>query len=123
MEEVTVHTLKARKRRQISRTASLLHYSLLLPLENFWTLTLVDLEAGPLTQGAGKHRQQKVVGAWGHTRAGSCRVVCDDWERTAGPAILILMLPFTLGKFQRKFLATFLSLSGLKRGQGRTQRL
>ena len=73
MEEVTVHRLKARKRGQISRTASLLHYSLLPALESFWTLTLVDLKARPPTQVAGK---QKVPGAGRQARrAGSCRVV------------------------------------------------
>lgn len=65
MEEVSVQRLKARKRGQISRTASLLHYSLLAALESFWMLTLVDLEARPLTQVAGRHRQQKVPGAGG----------------------------------------------------------
>lgn len=61
MEEVTVHKLKARKWRQISKAASLLHHSLLPPLEIFWTLTLVNLEARPPTQVAGKHSQQKVL--------------------------------------------------------------
>lgn len=78
MEEVTVHRLKSRKLGQISKTASLLHQSLLPPLESFWTLTLVDLEAGPPTQVAGKHSQQIVLVQGGQARkAGSCRVVCE----------------------------------------------
>lgn len=75
---MTVHRLKARKWGQISKTASLLHHSLLPPLESFWTLTLVDLEAGPPTQVAGKHSQQNVLVPGGQARrAGSCSVVCE----------------------------------------------
>lgn len=67
---MTVHRLKARKWGQISRTSSLLHYSLLPPLESFWTLTLADLEAGPPTEVAGKQRLQKVPGAGGAGQEG-----------------------------------------------------
>lgn len=74
---MTVHRLKGRKGvgggGQICRTTSLLP-----PLERFRMLTLVDLEAGPPTQVAGKHRQQKISGAGtrhrGPEAAGRCEV-------------------------------------------------
>lgn len=55
------------------------------------------LEAGPLTQVAGKHKQQKVLVAGRQPRkAGTCRVV---WEVTgrglAGPAKLTPKLPLS----------------------------
>lgn len=107
---MTVHRLKARKRGQISRTASLLHYSLLPALESFWTLTLVDPEAGPPTQVGVSHnflgnRKFLVLGdrQGGQEAAGWCEMT--GREGTAGPANLTLKLPFTLrhSSFQEVF--------------------